>query len=38
MGLRNRIELLMDLSMDKLDHLELKEQLHRIHHRTNLGG
>jgi arsenate reductase (thioredoxin) len=34
MGLRNRIELLMDLAIDKLDHLELKEQLHSIHHRT----
>jgi arsenate reductase len=38
MGLRNRIELLMDLPIDKLDHLELKEQLHNIHHQTNLGG
>ena len=37
MGLRNRIELLMDLPIDKLDHLELKEQLHSIHQRIKLG-
>ncbi len=34
MGLRNRIELLMDLAIDKLDYLEIKEQLQSIHHRT----
>lgn len=34
MGLRNRIELLMDLAIDRLDHLEIKEQLQSIHHRT----
>ena len=32
-GLRNRIELLMDLSVDKLDHLQLKNELHQIHHK-----
>jgi arsenate reductase (thioredoxin) len=31
MGLRNRIELLLDLPVDKLDHLELKTHLHHIH-------
>ncbi|MBU3628658.1 arsenate reductase ArsC [Polynucleobacter sp. AP-Reno-20A-A9] len=33
MGLRNRIELLMDLPMDKLDHLQIKNELQSIHHR-----
>lgn len=33
MGLRNRIELLLDLPMDKLDHLQIKEELHSIHHK-----
>ena len=37
MGLRNRIELLMDLPTDKLGHLELKEHLHSIHQRIKLG-
>jgi arsenate reductase len=32
-GLRNRIELLLDLPIDKLDHLQIKEQLQTIHHR-----
>jgi arsenate reductase (thioredoxin) len=32
-GLRNRIELLMDLPIDKLDHLQLKNELHQIHHK-----
>jgi len=31
MGLRNRIELLIDLPFDKLDHLQIKEELHSIH-------
>ena len=34
-GLRNRIELLMDLSVDKLDHLQLKNELHQIHHKVS---
>lgn len=33
MGLRNRIELLMDLPMDKLDHFQVKDHLQSIHHR-----
>jgi len=33
MGLRNRIELLLDLPLEMLDHLEIKEKLHHIHHR-----
>jgi arsenate reductase (thioredoxin) len=33
-GLRNRIELLMDLSVDQLDHLQIKEELQDIHHRA----
>jgi len=32
MGLRNRIELLIDLPIDKLDHLQIKDELHAIHH------
>jgi arsenate reductase len=35
MGLRNRIELLLDLPIDKLDHLQIKEELHSIHHQLN---
>jgi len=31
MGLRNRIELLMDLPIETLDHLQIKDQLHSIH-------
>jgi len=31
MGLRNRIELLIDLPIDKLDHLQIKDELHSIH-------
>ena len=31
MGLRNRIELLLDLPLDKLDHLQTKDELHSIH-------
>ena len=31
MGLRNRIELLLDLPIDKLDHLQIKDELHSIH-------
>jgi len=31
MGLRNRIENLINLPVDKLDHLEIKDHLHRIH-------
>lgn len=34
MGLRNRIELLMDLPIAQLDHLELGEHLQSIHHRS----
>ncbi len=33
MGLRNRIELLMDLPIDKLDHVQVKDELQSIHHR-----
>jgi arsenate reductase len=33
MGLRNRIELLLDLPIDKLDHLQIKDELHAIHHK-----
>ena len=35
MGLRNRIELLLDLPIDKLDHLQIKDELHSIHHKLN---
>ncbi|MBU3615722.1 arsenate reductase ArsC [Polynucleobacter sp. JS-Polo-80-F4] len=35
MGLRNRIELLLDLPMDKLDHLQIKDELHSIHQQCN---
>lgn len=31
MGLRNRIELLLDLPIDKLDQLQIKDELHSIH-------
>jgi arsenate reductase len=34
-GLRNRIELLMDLSVEQLDHLQIKEELQNIHHRAS---
>lgn len=37
MGLRNRIELLMDLPIDKLDRLEIRERLQSIHHRIKFG-
>ena len=33
MGLRNRIELLMDLPIEKLDHVQIKDELQSIHHR-----
>jgi len=33
MGLRNRIELLMDLPMDKLEHAQIRDELQSIHHR-----
>ena len=35
MGLRNRIELLIDLPIDKLDHLQIKDELHLIHEKLN---
>ena len=35
MALRNRIELLIDLPIDKLDHLRIKDELHLIHKRFN---
>jgi arsenate reductase len=35
MGLRNRIELLIDLPIDKLDHLQIKDELHLIHEQLN---
>lgn len=31
MGLRNRIELLLDLPLDSLDHLQMRDELHSIH-------
>jgi arsenate reductase len=34
-GIRNRIELLLDLPLDKLDHLQIKEELHSIHHKLS---
>ena len=33
MGLRNRIEILMDLPMDKLEHAQIRDELQSIHHR-----
>ena len=36
-GLRNRIELLLDLPLSQLDRLELKEHLQGIHHRIKFG-
>jgi arsenate reductase len=33
MGLRNRIELLMSLPIENLDHLQIKNELQSIHHR-----
>ena len=35
MGMRNRIELLMDLPLDKLDHLQTKDELQAIHQRCS---
>ena len=35
MGLRNRIELLIGLPIDKLDHLQIKDELHLIHEKLN---
>jgi arsenate reductase len=37
MGLRNRIELLMDLPVTQLDRDELSERLQSIHHRIQFG-
>jgi arsenate reductase len=37
MGLRNRIELLLDLPIAQLDRLELRERLQAIHHRIKFG-
>lgn len=37
MGLRNRIDLLIDLPIDKLDRLEVHERLQSIHHRIKFG-
>lgn len=34
-GLRNRIELLIDLPIDKLDHLQIKDELQQIHRNSN---
>ncbi|MBU3611919.1 arsenate reductase ArsC [Polynucleobacter sp. MG-27-Goln-C1] len=36
-GLRNRIELLLDLPIAKLDRLELRERLQSIHHRIKFS-
>lgn len=38
MGLRNRIELLLDLPIDKLDRLEVKDRLQSIHYRLKFGN
>jgi arsenate reductase len=35
MGLRNRIELLLDLPIDKLDQLQIKDELNLIHKKFN---
>lgn len=35
-GLRNRIELLIDLPIDKLDHSQIKDELQQIHRNSNL--
>jgi arsenate reductase len=35
MELRNRIELLLDLPLDMLDRLQIKNELHSIHHKLN---
>ena len=32
-GLRNRIELLIDLPIEKLNHLQIKDELQNIHHK-----
>jgi arsenate reductase len=37
MGLRNRIELLLDLPLEKLDHMQVKERLQNIHHRIKFS-
>jgi arsenate reductase len=37
-GLRNRIELLMDLSIDQLDQLRMGAELERIHRRASVLG
>ena len=34
MGLRNRIELLLDLPISTLDHLQIKDELHIIHNKS----
>ena len=36
-GLRNRIELLLDLPISRLDRLELRERIQSIHHRIKFG-
>lgn len=36
-GLRNRIELLMDLPLAQLDREEIQERLQSIHHRIKFG-
>lgn len=36
MGLRNRIELLMDLPIEKLDHLQIKNELTSIHRKFKI--
>lgn len=36
-GLRNRIELLLDLPIAQLDRLELRERVQSIHHRLKFG-
>lgn len=36
MGLRNRLELLIDLPIEKLDHLQIKDELHSIHHQFKI--
>lgn len=35
MGLRNRIELLLDLPIETLNHMQVQDELHSIHHKLN---
>lgn len=35
-GLRNRLELLIDLPIEKLNHLQIKDELQNIHHKLTI--